>query len=233
MTNKEEPVLPEEFSDQFAGRADWRERLSKSRDLGLGFAAPGGQFTRALHEACLARRAGNLPGSLKGQSVVELGAGMMPHGYLIAATFGARNYLAIEPYYADVLLKAIGQAIEEQRNVITEIPWKVSSDDMLTALRGIPDGSVSILACGIEDCILPDADYKAAVEAEIARALSETGVFASSHSDLHPKGLREETLEFQRLDSPHKDRLRLHRKEEGYLRQQANPFGREFDLEKD
>jgi len=232
MTNKEEPELPEEFADQFAGRPDWRERLSKSRDLGLGFAAPGGQFTRALHEACLARRAGNLPGSLKGQSVVELGAGMMPHGYLIAATFGAKNYLAIEPYYADVLLKTLRQAIEEQKHLAAEIPWKVSSDDMLNALRGIPDGSVSILACGIEDCILPDADYKAAVEVEIARALSEKGVFASSHSDLHPKGLREETLEFQRIDSELKDRLRLHRKEEAYLRQQANPFGREFDLEK-
>ena len=231
MSDGKAPELPEEFGDEFGGLADWRERLDKSRDMGLGFAAPGGHFTRALYEACLARRAGNLPGSLKGQSVVELGAGMMPHGYLMAATFEARNYLAIEPHYADVLLKAICQALEEQRNVITEIPWKVSSEDMLTALRGIPDDSVSILACGIEDCILPDADYKAAVEAEIARALSETGVFASSHSDLHPKGLREETFEFQRIDSPHKDRLRLHRKEEGFLRQQGNPFGREFDLD--
>ena len=156
---------------------------------------------------------------------------MMPHGYLIAATFEAKNYLAIEPYYADVLLKTLGQAIEEQKHVVTEIPWKISSDDMLTALRKIPDDSVSILACGIEDCILPDADYKAAVEAEVARALSDTGVFASSHSDLHPKGLHEETFEFQRLGSELKDRLRLHRKEEGFLRQQANPFGRKFDLD--
>ena len=227
----EEPELPEEFADKFAGRRDWRERLEESRDMGLGYAAPGGQFTLALYEACLSRRAGNLPGSLKGQSVVELGAGMMPHGYLIATTFEAKNYLAIEPYYADVLLKTLRQVIEEQKHVVAEIPWKVSSDDMLTGLRAIPDESVSILACGIEDCILPDADYKAAVESEISRVLSETGVFASSHSDLHPKGLREETFEFQRLDSPHKDRLRLHRKEEGYLRQQGNPFGREFDLD--
>ena len=198
--------------------------------MGLGYAAPGGQFTRALYEACLARRAGNFPGSLKGQSVVELGAGMMPYGYLIAATFEAKNYLAIEPYYADVLLKAIRQVIEEQKHMVAEIPWKVSSDDMLTGLQAIPDGSVSVLACGIEDCILPDADYKAAVESEITRVLSETGVFASSHSDLQPKGLREEAFEFQRIGSELKDRLRLHRKEEAYLRQQANPFGKEFDL---
>ena len=231
MPAEEEPELPEEFAHKFAGRNDWRERLDKSRDMGLGYAAPGGQFTRALYEACLARRAGNLPGSLKGQSVVELGAGMMPHGYLIAATFEARNYLAIEPYYADVLLKALRQVIEEQKHMVAEIPWKVSSDDMLTGLQAIPDESVSVLACGIEDCILPDADYKAAVESEIARVLSETGVFASSHSDLQSKGLHEETFEFQRIGSELKDRLRLHRKEEAYLRQQANPFGREFDLE--
>jgi hypothetical protein len=129
------------------------------------------------------------------------------------------------------LLKTLRQAIEEQKHVVPEIPWKISSDDMLTALQKIPDGSVSVLACGIEDCILPDAGYKAAVESEIVRVLSETGVFASSHSDLHPSGLREETFEFQRLGSELKDHLRLHRKEEAYLRQQANPFGREFDLE--
>ena len=231
MPAEEEPDLPEEFSDRFAGRRDWRERLDESRDMGLGYAAPGGQFTRALYEACLARRAGNLPGSLKGESVIELGAGMMPHGYLIAATFEAKNYLAIEPYYADVLLKALCQAIDEQKHLVAEIPWKVSSDDMLTGLRGIPDESVSVLACGIEDCILPDADYKAAVESEISRVLSETGVFASSHSDLHPKGLHEETFEFQRIGSELKDRLRLHRKEDAHLRQQANPFGRKFELE--
>ena len=27
---------------------DWRERLSQSRDLGTGFAAPGGEFTLSL-----------------------------------------------------------------------------------------------------------------------------------------------------------------------------------------
>ena len=122
MSDKEEPDLPEEFSDRFAGRRDWLERLDKSREQGQGYAAPGGQFTQALYEACLARRAGNLPGSLKGQSVVELGAGMMPHGYLIAATFEAKNYLAIEPYYADVLLKSLRQAIEEQKHLVAEIP---------------------------------------------------------------------------------------------------------------
>ena len=29
---------------------DWRARLNFSRDLGTGFAAPGGEFTRALYE---------------------------------------------------------------------------------------------------------------------------------------------------------------------------------------
>ena len=120
MPDEKEPGLPEEFADKFAGRLDWRERLEKSRDTGLGYAAPGGQFTRALHEACLARRAGNFPGSMKGQSVVELGAGMMPHGYLMAATFEAKNYLAIEPYYADVLLKTI-------RQVIAGVPLRINT----------------------------------------------------------------------------------------------------------
>ena len=64
---------------------DWRERLSTSRDLGTGFAAPGGEFTRALYEWALTDRGNVLKDLLQGRRVVELGAGMMPYGYALAA----------------------------------------------------------------------------------------------------------------------------------------------------
>ena len=57
---------------------DWKERLSVSRDLGTGYAAPGGEFTRALYEWTLTPGGSFLKKLLAGRRVVELGAGMMP-----------------------------------------------------------------------------------------------------------------------------------------------------------
>ena len=60
---------------------DWKDRLSVSRDLGTGFAAPGGEFTRALYEWSLTPGGSFLQKILEKRRVVELGAGMMPYGY--------------------------------------------------------------------------------------------------------------------------------------------------------
>ena len=59
---------------------DWRERLSTSRELGTGFAAPGGEFTGALYEWAMTDRGNFLKDLLGGRRVIELGAGMMPLG---------------------------------------------------------------------------------------------------------------------------------------------------------
>ena len=80
---------------------DWKERLSVSRDLGTGFAAPGGEFTRALYEWSLTPGGSFLNKMLEKRRVVELGAGMMPYGYALAATCGAKNFVAVEPFYSD------------------------------------------------------------------------------------------------------------------------------------
>ena len=65
---------------------DWKERLSVSRDLGTGFAAPGGEFTRALYEWSLTPNGTFLRRLLEKRRVVELGAGMMPYGYALRQT---------------------------------------------------------------------------------------------------------------------------------------------------
>ena len=80
---------------------DWKERLVVSRELGTGFAAPGGEFTRALFEWSLTPAGAFLHTLLQGKRVVELGAGMMPYGYALAAHSKAQNFVAVEPFYAD------------------------------------------------------------------------------------------------------------------------------------
>jgi len=63
---------------------NWRDRLRVSRDLGTGFAAPGGEFTRALFEWSMMPGGDFLKKIITGARMVELGAGMMPHGYALA-----------------------------------------------------------------------------------------------------------------------------------------------------
>ena len=68
---------------------DWRARLSQSRDLGTGFAAPGGEFTRALYEWSFTPNGKILHSLLKGRRVVELGA----YRVCNARWFGSRSGL--------------------------------------------------------------------------------------------------------------------------------------------
>ena len=205
--------LPEEFKHNFGKHRDWKIRLDASRELGLGFAAPGGNFTKALFEAVMSGLADEIKSALEGQRVVELGAGMRAYGYALAASSGARNYLAVEPFYADVLSKSIGEMTRAQNELLPRIPFKVLPHDMLEHLQREGDDLISIVACGIENCILPDERYKRKVEAEIIRTLHPEGVFISSHTDIDPRGLQVTEKWFRRVENPTvQDRIRMYRK---------------------
>ena len=199
------------------GSRDWRQRLGVSRELGTGFAAPGGEFTRALFEWSLVPAGNFLHTLLQGRRVVELGAGMMPYGYALAAHSCARNFVAVEPFYADRQEIAQSSYVGEVLDPSLRIPRKVESKDMLVYLEEEPDNLLTIVACGIEDCILPGPDYRKKVEGEIERTLEEDAFFVSSHSDLYPQGLLAMEVLFNRPSQPHVvDRLRLHGKKSAF-----------------
>ena len=196
---------------------DWKERLSVSRDLGTGYAAPGGEFTRALYEWTLTPGGSFLKKLLAGRRVVELGAGMMPYGYALAASCGARNFVAVEPFYADKQRASVKAMIEEQGAMLNRIPYKVEGVAMLEYLKGEADDLLCVVACGIENCILPSFHYRKKVEGEIYRVLAKDTFFLSSHSDLQPQGLRMMEICFKRPANPKvEDRLRLHGKKEAF-----------------
>ena len=208
----EKEGLSEEFQMDYASKRDWRARLEKSRAAGLGFAAPGGEFTRALFEVVASGLADDFKSLLSGQRVVELGAGMMPYGYALSSICGAKNYLGVEPFYADVLTRSIVEFVSVP-SAFPRIPFKVVEKDMLIHLQEEADELVSVLACGIENCILPGFAYKEKVEREIFRVLHQGGVFVSSHSDLDPKELHVAEQWFRRLSNPTvQDRVRIYRK---------------------
>lgn len=202
---------------EFTVSRDWKERLSVSRDLGTGFAAPGGEFTRALYEWSLTPSGIFLQSLLVGRRVVELGAGMMPYGYALAASCEARNFVAVEPFYADKQKASIQAMIEDAGQTIPRIPYKVEGRDMLEYLKDEADDLLCVVACGIEDCILPGAEYRKKVEGEIYRVLEKDAFFLSSHSDLQPQGLRTVEMTFRRPSNPKvEDRLRLHGRKEAF-----------------
>ena len=198
---------------------DWRDRLGVSRELGTGYAAPGGEFTRALFEWSLTPKGKFLHTLLKGRRVVELGAGMLPHGFALAAHAGAKNFVAVEPFYADRQEIAQLAYLESDLPPHLRVPRKIESQDMLEYLEGEADNLLTLLACGIENCILPDLAYRKKVEWEIERTLEQDGFFISSHSDLMPKGLPYIEIIFSRPSHPKlEDRLRLHGKEVAFER---------------
>jgi len=196
---------------------DWRARLSHSRGKGKGFAAPGGEFTRALYEWALTEEGSALRSLLHGHRVVELGAGMMPYGYALAAACQAKNFVAVEPYYSDVQKLSVQSFVKENSGIVSRVPYKVSGQDMLDYLTNEPDDLLCIVACGIEDCILPGADYKLKVEREIERTLKPDAFFVSSHSDLCPQGLDSVLLSYSRpLNPTVVERLRLHGRKDAF-----------------
>lgn len=202
---------------EFTLSRDWKERLSVSRDLGTGFAAPGGEFTRALYEWSLTPGGIFLQNLLARRRVVELGAGMMPYGYALAASCEARNFVAVEPFYADKQKASIQAMIEDAGQTMPRIPYKVEGQDMLEYLKDEADDLLCVVACGIEDCILPGAEYRKKVEGEIYRVLEKDAFFLSSHSDLQPQGLRTLEMTFRRPSNLKvEDRLRLHGRKEAF-----------------
>ncbi len=204
----------EGFNDSLAEVDQWRERLDQSRTQGVGFAAPGGFFTRSLYEAILLK---NIPGAdilphLKGRPLLELGAGMYHYGWMIASACYSSAYIGVEPFYADKLAISIQAAQDKYRGTFPTPKSTVLPQDMKLALENLPDASACILACGIEDCILPSQQYRTEVERHIARILPPEGLFISFQSDLHPKGLALAQSKLKRVDSPFHDRLCLYRK---------------------
>ncbi|MCO6430722.1 MAG: hypothetical protein J5J00_07655 [Deltaproteobacteria bacterium] len=177
----------DEIRERFQGLLDWKERLQVSSKESYGFAAPGGEFTKSAYLAALKRQGGLHPTLLKGKVALEIGAGLSPYGYLLARELGAGGYVAVEPYYADRLELALLEVIRRDRR-LPPIGYTILAEDMLSALKRIPDRSVAVFAFGIEDCILAGASYRAAVEREVMRVLGEKAIYFSLRSDLVVEG---------------------------------------------
>ena len=188
------------------GKDDFSSRKGNRRDFGeahsLGFAEDlllNDEYRRDLSR-------------LKDQVVVDLGAGELPDGYLIALASGARGYIGVEPFYADMLIKRLvtpaspefdkrsptrdclisrakmfnlygnGLASDLEWDNFDAIPASVVGEDARTFLERLPDNSVSILSCGTCDIVTKNEKYTEDVDEHLRRVLHPEGDYVGWRS---------------------------------------------------
>lgn len=171
-------------SEWIVKQNSWLSRLDISEKLGVGFAAPGGFFTRAVYEGVVNCNLSLSLERFKNTVIVELGAGGFHYGYELAVALGASAYVGVEPFYFDALYYALRNRHITCRSKVKSIPWAVVPYDMLSFLQGVPGDSISLFTFGIERCILGDERYRKKVELEMQRVLSPIGGYLSFVSDL-------------------------------------------------
>ncbi|MEK9160716.1 MAG: hypothetical protein AAB440_01610 [Patescibacteria group bacterium] len=167
----------EESTFERSTRASFRNNT----DIGTDY--PAG-FVRWL--AIDAESAESLNEALRGQVVVDIGAGRYPFGYLIADRAGAKGYVGVDAYSASSLAATTQSLFTDPKSrdqevfgsvqppLITEV--SIVEEDMLTFLKRLPDNSVSVFCSGIDSDII-NYEYEKQVSEEIKRVLKDDGAY--------------------------------------------------------
>ena len=130
----------------------------------------------------------NIADRLKGQVIIDLGAGKSDAGYRLAVILEAKGYVAIEPDVdscEELRTGNISGFLADSEDRERLIPWAVLNTDMLSFLQSVDDGQISILLCGIDDYIIHDHHYEDSVNSEIDRTLSPNGGVLSVSSEIY------------------------------------------------
>jgi len=162
----------------------------------------------------------------KNQTVVDLGAGESSLGYQLSVKAGAKSYIGVEPYFAQelrhgggvgtltyILTHDLPDTGELSFNMSSHIntkedsliPWSVVDTDMLSFLKSVEDGQISVLLSGIDDIIIKDDNYADEVGQEIERTLAPQGGVLSIHSYIYSPSIDREGEVF-RDDEHEKER---------------------------
>ncbi len=129
-------------------------------------------------------RAQSFLNMLKGQIIVDIGAGTTSSGYCLAQQVGAKAYIAVEPHNYDELRHNLTfMSLDSQ-----PIPAAVVNEDALGFLSRVPAGSVSIVISGLDEQVLSPRqfpqihEYKKQVIGQIIRILKQNNVYINYDS---------------------------------------------------
>jgi hypothetical protein len=120
---------------------------------------------------------------IKGQVLVDIGAGETGNGYMFASRFGAKGYVGVEPNWANELSTSIS------KQEVQLIPAIVVKEGMLDFLKRLPDKSVSVMAVAIDHCIIT-SEMAVEVSSQIERVLDPMGGFINAMSNVLKPNLR-------------------------------------------
>ncbi len=121
----------------------------------------------------------------KDQIVVDLGAGIYWRPYMLMCKAEARGYIGVDKFWAQRLAESLEFAsrnlkkIDAGISVFELIPVSVAAEDMLSFLKRVPRASVSVFHSGLEDSVISDLKYRAAMAKEIERVLHPHGAYVS------------------------------------------------------
>ena len=103
------------------------------------------------------------------------------------------KFIGTIPSYDKDLVKRIQERMQAHlKGEFRTIPTSVAAEDILTFLRRLPTDSVSLLACGIDRCMIGNDEYAFQVEEEITRTLNPKGAYLGMCSRFQPSRLRKD-----------------------------------------
>ncbi len=116
--------------------------------------------------------------ALKDKVIVDLGAsenwGAM---HRIAIMMGAREYVAVDPFWPSVKNSLFKKKIEVLRVIPNPVcPAKLVRTDALTYLKQLPDNSCNIALNGIDRMIISSASYQCSLARETERVVPSGGL---------------------------------------------------------
>ncbi|MEI6729174.1 MAG: hypothetical protein WCK98_06045 [bacterium] len=159
-------------------------------------------------------------GFLKNQTVVEIGpgskVGFMP---MLASLAGAKNYIAVEPYFSSDYLEALKNKnlcgnlnlesqdklmqLSKKHSISDTMPISVVATDIFNFLNVMPsDFKCSFYCCGIDSCIIYDRSNRIEINNLISTKLHPQGGLINHDSVIQPNNVRPYDFSFQqRKDS--------------------------------
>jgi hypothetical protein len=148
------------------------------------------QFLREKIDSEEKKEPGKLRAFFQGKPILDLGAGSFHDGYECAQRLGASCYVAVEPYFANHLLRSLQRLSPENRT----IPYMVVKQDGLSALKSLKDGSINVMTVATDSLMLRDPKYNAELNDEISRVVGD-GAFIGYDTVLFPKDFSKERID--------------------------------------
>ncbi len=143
-----------------------------------------------------------------GVTVVDLGCGNSANSYELACILGAKGYIGIDSYNADVgCLDFIANDPSNTDHIHEDalvdgkwkrdwkpIPYSIIKEDIVSFLKRVPDESVGIFCFGLDNWIIGEVsdEYFEKCGSEISRVIKEgSGEFTEINTILRGNGLKD------------------------------------------